>query len=47
LPDLDSYDNAYLLNGRGLAKLKKDDKSGEADLAEAKGLSKTVYREVE
>jgi tetratricopeptide (TPR) repeat protein len=45
--DLDSYDKAYLLYGRGLAKLKKDDKSGEADLAEAKGLSKTVYREFE
>ncbi len=45
--DLDPYDKAYLLYGRGLAKLKKGDKSGEADLTEAKGLSKTVYREFE
>ena len=45
--NLDFYDKAYLLYGRGLAKLKKGDKTGEADLTEAKGLAKTVYREFE
>jgi tetratricopeptide (TPR) repeat protein len=42
-PDVQGYDKAYCLYGRGLAKLKKGDKSGgEADLAAGKALYKDI-----
>jgi tetratricopeptide (TPR) repeat protein len=41
--DLAGYDKAYLLHGRGLAKIKKGNKTGgEADLAAAKALAKDI-----
>jgi len=48
LPGLDAYSEAYLLYGRGLAKLKKGDQTGgEADMAAAKALSRYVTVEFE
>lgn len=42
-PDIDPYGKAYSLYGRGLAKLKKGDKTGgEADMAAAKALAKHI-----
>lgn len=47
LPDLEPYEKAYPLYGRGLAKLKKGDKTGEADLAAAKALAKDIALDFE
>jgi tetratricopeptide (TPR) repeat protein len=47
-PDLDAYGKAFLLYGRGLAKLKKgDQRGGEADMTAAKALSKDIALDFE
>jgi len=47
-PDLEPYDKAYPLYGRGLAKLKKGEESGAAaDMAEAQALWKNIARDFE
>jgi tetratricopeptide (TPR) repeat protein len=45
--DLDAYYKAYLLYGRGLAKLKKSDDTAESDLTAAKGLWKAIAHDFE
>jgi len=47
-PDVDPYGKAYILYGRGLAKLKKGDQAGgEADMTAGKALAKDIAIEFE